>query len=98
MQRAVDVVKKIFKRARPEYVAAFEAGDDQLEAAGITTPLRLAHLLAQCNAETGGMTVARESLMYKKEEVLRGVFKNMKKTVPLFPREVIMLLKQEKDL
>ena len=74
------------------------SGDDQLKAAGITTPLRLAHLLAQCNAEAGGLTLTRESLMYKTESVLQGVFNNMKKTVPLFPGEVRMLLKQERDL
>jgi putative chitinase len=98
MMRAVEAVKKIFPKAKPEYVAAFEIGDDQLKAAGITTPLRLAHLLAQCNAEAGGLTLTRESLMYKTESVLRGVFNNMKKTVPLFPGEVKMLLKQERDL
>jgi putative chitinase len=98
MQRAVDVVKKIFKKAKPEYVAAFEAGDDQLKAAGITTPLRLAHLLAQCHAETGGLTVTRESLMYKTPSVLQGVFGNMKLAPPLFNGEVTMLLKQERDL
>lgn len=98
MKRAVEIVKAIFPKAKPEYVAAFEIGDDQLKAAGITTPLRLAHLLAQCNAEAGALTLTRESLMYKTESVLLGVFKNMKKTVPLFPGEVKMLLKQERDL
>ena len=98
MMRAVEAVKKIFPGAKPAYVAAFETGDDQLKAAGITTPLRLAHLLAQCNAEAGGLRVTREVLMYTTEKVLQGVFNNMKKTVPLFPGEVAMLLKQERDL
>jgi len=98
MQRAVDVVKKIFPDAKPEYVAAFEAGDAQLQAAGITTPLRLAHLLAQCNGETGGLTVTRESLMYKTAARLQKIFGNMTLSPPLFSGEVKMLLLQEHDL
>jgi putative chitinase len=98
MDRAVKIVKKIFSNAKPAYVAAFEAGDAQLATAGIDTPLRLAHLLAQCGAESGGLTLARESLMYKTASVLQGVFNNMKLTKPLMPGEVKMLLLQEKDL
>lgn len=97
MDRAVDIVKRVFTGARAQYIAAFEAGDAQLAAAGITTPLRLAHLLAQCGGETG-LTVARESLKYKTASVLLGVFKNMKLTAPLLPGEVNMLLLQETDL
>ena len=40
--RAIDVVQKLCPRARAEYIAAFEAGDRQIAAAGITTPARLA--------------------------------------------------------
>jgi putative chitinase len=98
MERAVKIVKAIFPKAKADYIAAFEAGDAQLATAGINTPLRLAHLLAQCGAETGGLTLTRESLMYKTATVLQGVFKNMKLTKPLMPGEVKMLLRQEKDL
>ena len=98
MDRAVNIVRTIFKKAKPEYLAAFDAGDAQLATAGITTPLRLAHLLAQCGAETGGLTLTRESLMYTTEAVLRGIFNNMKLSKPLMPGEVKMLLRQEKDL
>src|ERR1041385_7529774 len=97
MDRAVEIVKKVVPTARPQYIAAFEAGDEQLADAGITTPLWLAHLPAQCGGETG-FTVARESLMYKTPSVLQGVFNNMKLTKPLLPGEVNLLLKQEKDL
>lgn len=98
MDRAVKIVRKIFPSAKREYIAAFEAGDAQLAAAGIDTPLRLAHLLAQCGAETGGLTLTRESLMYKTQSVLQKVFNNMRLTKPLIPGEVKMLLRQEKDL
>jgi putative chitinase len=98
MERAVKIVRAIFPNAKPEYIAAFEAGDAQLATAAINTPLRLAHLLAQCGAETGGLTLTRESLMYKTQAVLQRVFNNMSLSKPLLPGEVRMLLRQEKDL
>jgi putative chitinase len=98
MMRAVDVVRKIAPKARAEYVAAFEAGDTLLANAGIDRPLRLAHLLAQCGAESGGFTLARESLMYTTEKRLAAIFGNMKLAPKLFPGEVKMLLRQERDL
>jgi putative chitinase len=98
MDRAVKIVRAIFPKAKPEYVAAFDAGDAQLAAAGITTPLRLAHLLAQCGAESGGLTLTRESLNYTTEARLQRIFNNMRLTKPLLPGEVKILLRQEKDL
>jgi predicted chitinase len=96
--RAVDVVRKIAPKARPEYLAAFDAGDTMLEEAGITEPLRLAHLLAQCGAESGGFELTRESLFYKTEERLIKIFRNMKQDTPLLAGEARMLLGQERDL
>lgn len=98
MDRAVNIVRTIFRGAKAEYVAAFEAGDTKLAAAGITTPLRLAHLLAQCGAETGGLKVTRESLRYTTEDRLQKIFNNMTLSKPLMAGEVRMLLRQEKDL
>ena len=98
MERAVKIVRAIFPGAKAEYVAAFEAGDARLAAAGVTTPLRLAHLLAQCGAESGGLKVTRESLMYTTEARLQKIFNNMSLSKPLMPGEVRMLLRQEKDL
>ena len=98
MERAVKIVRAIFSKAKPEYVAVFDAGDAQLTTAGITTPLRLAHLLAQCGAESGGLTLTRESLMYSREARLQEIFNNMSLSKALMPGEVKMLLRQEKDL
>ena len=88
MDRAVKIVRAIFPGAKAEYVAAFEAGDAKLAAAGITTPLRLAHLLAQCGAESGGLKVTRESLMYTTEARLQQIFNNMSLSKPLMQGEV----------
>lgn len=62
--RAIDVVRKVAPHALPNYLAAFEAGDGLLRAAGITTPKRLAHFLAQTLEETGGFTILIESGNY----------------------------------
>jgi putative chitinase len=98
MERALNIVRAIFPKAKAEYVAAFDAGDAQLAGAGITTPLRLAHLLAQCGAESGALTVTREVLRYTTEARLQQIFNNMRLSKPLMPGEVKMLLRQEKDL
>src|SRR5437868_5339633 len=98
MMRAVDVVRKIAPTGRAEYIATFEAGDTLLSNAGIDTPLRLAHLLAQCGAESGGFRLLRESLIYTTEKRLAQIFGNMKLAPALFPGEVKMLLHQERDL
>jgi putative chitinase len=62
--RAVEIIRRVAPHARPDYVAAFDAGDAQLAAAQITTPPRLAHFLAQVLEETGGLTIATESGNY----------------------------------
>lgn len=62
--RPIDVVRKLAPRAQQVYLAAFEAGDELIAAAGITTPQRLAHFLAQVLHETGGLTILRENMNY----------------------------------
>lgn len=68
--RAIDIVRKVAPKARPEYLAAFEAGDAKLAAAGINTPLRLAHFLAQMLHESGGFTITRESGAYRADRIV----------------------------
>jgi putative chitinase len=95
MVRAVDLVRQIAQQPpRPEYIAALDNGDAQLATAQIDTPLRLAHLVAQCGGECN-FTEVRESTFYAHENVLLGVFNNMRLSPPLFPGEVSMLLRQD---
>jgi len=70
MTRAIDVVRKLCPRAKASYVQAFEQGDALFKAHDITTPLRLAHFLAQCFHETGELTIERESGNYRAERIL----------------------------
>lgn len=74
MTRAVDVAKKLCPTARPEYIQALENGDDKLQAAGITTPRRLAHFLAQIFEETGGLVVTFESMRYTHAQRIHDVW------------------------
>ncbi|WP_322997542.1 peptidoglycan-binding protein [Castellaniella sp.] len=70
MNRAVDYVRRFAPKARAQYVAAFEAGDALFSKYGVTTPLRLAHFLAQVMHETGGLTVLRESGSYSAKRIV----------------------------
>lgn len=71
MARAVDIVRSLAPRAHPTYIAAFEIGDPLLAAHGITTPNRLAHLLAQVLHESGGCKLEFENLNYSAPRLLQ---------------------------
>jgi putative chitinase len=53
------------------YVQAFTAGTADLEAAGINTPLRISHFLAQCAHESMGLAVTREETGWSGEQMRR---------------------------
>lgn len=69
--RPVDVVRRLCPHAKSSYVLAFENGDGLFRKAGITTPARLAHFLAQAFHETGGLTIEWESGNYSAERLLQ---------------------------
>jgi len=64
MSRAIDIVRKVAPRARENYSLAFERGDALLKQHDLTTPLRLAHFLAQVLHETDGLEIQWESGAY----------------------------------
>lgn len=56
--------------ARSSYREAFENGQTVLDSGGIlTTPLRLAHFMAQVLHESGGLTIQFENLNYSPERL-----------------------------
>lgn len=68
--RAIDVVRKLAPSALDDYLSAFDAGDTLLDEAGVSTPLRLAHFLAQVMHESGGLTIRRESGKYSASRIV----------------------------
>lgn len=61
-------------RCNAAYLAAFDQGDDDLDRAGITLPLRQSHFLAQFGGETNGGLVLYESGNYKTVSRLMAIF------------------------
>lgn len=61
---AIDIVNRIAPNARTNYLEAISRGDPLFEQHGITTPLRMAHFLAQALHETGGFTILLENKNY----------------------------------
>ena len=64
------IARKLCPRARASYLKALERGDALFARHGITTPLRMAHFLAQAFHETGGLTVEWESGAYSARRLL----------------------------
>jgi putative chitinase len=71
MITASAVQAKFAPNAKNNYVKAFQLGQPLLEQAGITTPLRLAHFMAQDMHETGGLTILVESGRYSAKALAR---------------------------
>lgn len=86
-------LRQFAPRARSDYIEALVSGWSALDRAGINTPLRLSHFLAQCAHETGGFTIVAESMDYSAKrvcEVWPGRFSS-----PLDPRVLLVAGKPE---
>ncbi|HEX4694828.1 hypothetical protein [Sphingomonas sp.] len=64
MVSASDIANKFAPNAQPAYVAALHDPGHLFAAAGIVTPLRLTHFMAQAMHETGAFSILVESGMY----------------------------------
>jgi putative chitinase len=60
----IDLVKRIAPNARANYLEAIRQGGPLFGQHGLTTPVRMAHFLAQALHETGGFTILRENMKY----------------------------------
>jgi putative chitinase len=71
MIRAIEIARRLCPRAKASYLAAIEAGDGLLVDHEVTTPLRLAHFLAQAFHETDGLSIEWESGAYSAPRLLQ---------------------------
>jgi uncharacterized protein (TIGR02594 family) len=70
MSRAIDIVREVAPRGKPDYVAAFERGDELLKQHEINSPGRLAHFLAQVMHECDGLRIDWEDMDYNAGRLL----------------------------
>jgi putative chitinase len=92
------VVQQVAPRIKPNYMDAFQQCDALFAQFGITTPLRIAHFLAQVMHETGGGTVLYESLYYTTSDRLLAIFGVGNHSAAIRPEEVGGLLRNERAL
>jgi putative chitinase len=63
-------VNRVAGKANAIYLEAIRRGNVLFQEHGITTPLRMAHFLAQALHETGGFTVLRENMNYSEARLI----------------------------
>lgn len=96
MLDAVSILRKVAPGAAPALIAAF-GRSAELATAGLTTPLRLAHFMAQVATETGGFTRLRESGKYRADRIVQ-VFGVGKHSAAITPAEAKRLTGDERAL
>ena len=79
-------IQRLAPNARSSYREAFQNGQPVLDRCGIsTTPLRVAHFMAQVLHESGGLAIQVESLNYSAERLPKVWPTRFKPTGPLDP-------------
>ena len=70
LTRTMNAIAHLAPNAKSAYLQAIREGGPMFEQAGITTPKRMSHFMAQVMAETGGLKVLRENMNYSVERML----------------------------
>ena len=65
----LDRLRSFAPNSKPELRQAFVAGMADIVKAGITTPIRARHFMAQIATETGGLSAIEENLNYSAERL-----------------------------
>jgi putative chitinase len=98
MATMLSVFKKIAPRAYPNYARAFENDAALFTQFEITTPLRIAHFLAQSMYECGRGTILFENLSYTTPARLLQIFGVGNHSAAIRPDEVSGLLRNPQAL
>ena len=93
----MQAIARVAPRANDAYVQAIAAGDPLFERHEITTPLRMAHFLAQALHETGGLRMLRENMRYSEQRLLE-VFGVNRHTAAITPSEAARLAGRPEEI
>ena len=66
----VDAIGQVAPQAHPNYLQAIRAGGSLFDQNGLSSPLRMAHFMAQALHETGLFTIVRENMNYSAPRLL----------------------------
>ncbi|WP_051604019.1 peptidoglycan-binding protein [Methylobacter tundripaludum] len=66
----IKAVERVAPSAQDNYLDAIRGGDALFKTHNITTPLRMAHFLAQALHETGGFRILRENMNYSARRMI----------------------------
>ncbi|HEY5676082.1 MAG TPA: peptidoglycan-binding protein [Myxococcales bacterium] len=89
----IEAVTAIAPGARDEYLSAIRQGGPLFDQHGITTPLRMAHFLAQALHETGGFRVLRENMNYSAARLVE-IFGVNRHSAAITPAEAARIERQ----
>jgi putative chitinase len=67
----ISAISRIARNAKSNYLEALGHGDALFQEHNLTTPLRMAHFLAQALHETGGFTILRENMKYSAARLIQ---------------------------
>ncbi|AWK87310.1 glycoside hydrolase family 19 protein [Azospirillum thermophilum] len=85
-------------RLHPDYLDALRRGGPLLDRASLTTPLRIAHFLAQVLHETAGGTLLFENLTYTTADRLLAIFGQGRHSAAIRVEEAPALLRNPRAL
>lgn len=92
MSKIADAVRRVAPHCNAAYLAGFDTGDALFEQAGITTPLRQAHFMAEFAGETDGGTVLYESGAYTTESRVMAIFGAGRHSAAIQPDEAARIV------